>query len=478
MFTRSKARPGKKQQDDDTRSIASTRSSSSQHKSSSSSRPSQRRRRTTRSKERIADDPDEDTIAADTTSPVDPASEQEPSEEVSVIDTAPEPTKEGSDTERERPRVDSSSEEESGSDEEEAEDEETTPTPQPKPKGKEVVRPAISPLSPSPTPQPPAVTTKPIVPSVPPMASTSSRNDGGTGGGNADDGGMAPQLFSGDPARTNVFLMQSECFFDFKETWSDSKKVSYAGNRLRGNAQVWYMSAWSQEPKPDDIKTWAAFKRKLKALYPPVDPVTAAKSRLSALRQTGSLLEFIAELDSLCAVTGMLGHTKEMLLRNGAKPHLIAKTTTTGVVYNSYEGLKAALINMDQEEAKNPSHQPSGLRGGGGAPPPRSKKGRWAKIPKSYSGRPKDSAASNDKKKRFDSGACLTCGKMGHYARDCRSGATAKPRTLAVMTNKPTKAPDKVEHSHLHFSGCYKDDCPTHLSDKQGSGWFPGSSKN
>ena len=134
-------------------------------------------------------------------------------------------------------------------------------------------------------------------------------------------------------------------------------------------------------PKPAVLQAWNTFASKLKELYPPVDAVADAKTRLNNLRQIGGLLNFLSELESLAAVAGIDNLSKELFLRQGVKSHLLARTAGTGSTYTTYEALRTVLLNIEKEEAKQPHRQPSGLRGGGGgggkgggSSPPRKKK--------------------------------------------------------------------------------------------------------
>jgi len=116
--------------------------------------------------------------------------------------------------------------------------------------------------------------------------------------------------------------------------------------------------------RPQELRTWDAFTTKLRELYPPVDPVDAANTKIQTLRQRGGLLDYLSELDSLASVTGLNEATKMILLRQGIKTHLLTKLATLGTTYNTYLTLRQALLNVELEEGKIPN-RPSGLRGGG-----------------------------------------------------------------------------------------------------------------
>jgi Zinc knuckle len=109
---------------------------------------------------------------------------------------------------------------------------------------------------------------------------------------------------------------------------------------------------------------------------------------------------------------------------------------------------------------------------------------------------------------------CFKCGQSGHQAAACRGRqqvnalegdpfeGQSRPPSLADpgddwMVEQPTaigewdnsensgwdrpqtpilQAP--VPHKNLSWTGCYEDNCQTHASDKDATGWYPKKSKS
>ena len=65
--------------------------------------------------------------------------------------------------------------------------------------------------------------------------------------------------------------------------------------------------------------------------------------------------------------------------------------------------------------------------------------------------------------------SCYACGKKGHMARDCRSNNKVQRQQFNVTEIKEKDVP----HECMSWIACYDDGCLIHLSEKQGSGWFP-----
>ena len=107
------------------------------------------------------------------------------------------------------------------------------------------------------------------------------------------------------------------------------------------------------------------------------------------------------------------------------------------------------------------------------------KKGQYGMVPMEL-----DVIQKRNQSPRKETRKCYNCGKIGHLAKACRG----KKQTNATQSKKKekkrrepkedkqlnaTQTKTKPNHATLSWTGCYDGNCYIHLSDKQGSKWFP-----
>jgi hypothetical protein len=131
------------------------------------------------------------------------------------------------------------------------------------------------------------------------------------------------------------------------------------------------------------------------------------------------------------------------------------------------------------------------------------KPGSNNKGPRKGPPRPQPNKGTNDK----SNVECYGCSKKGHYKRDCtvrkqrhelqgfergktherhafRTTKVPEERFAATLpvregrgaydtTGTGDATPTSDDHAMMSWTACYDDECYTHMSDKQGSGWFP-----
>ena len=300
-----------------------------------------------------------------------------------------------------------------------------------------------------------------------------------------------PEPFDGSKGKLRAFFFQIELFFGFNvDRFPTNKhKVLFASTYLRGPAFKWFNSFLTDflnnEPdKRDDdtikvTQNYSNFKNKLRQVFGNFDKKHLAERRMQSLQQTGSAADYASKFQQLAAQTQWGAVPLVAQFYKGLKDRV--KDNVARVNQPSQlQSMITLAIRIDDRQYERELERKSTYNFG--------KKDRYQKSPKKnqYGMVPMelDATKKRNQSPRKETRKCYNCRKIGHLAKACRG----KKKANATQSKKKkkerrepkkdkqlnaTQTKTKPNHATLSWTGCYDNDCYIHLSDKQGSGWFP-----
>ena len=300
-----------------------------------------------------------------------------------------------------------------------------------------------------------------------------------------------PEPFDGSRGKLQAFFSQVELFFGFNADRfpTNKDKVLFASTYLRGPAFKLFNSFLTDflNNKPDKrdndtvevVQNYSNFKNKLRQVFGDFDKEHLAEHRMQSLRRTGSAADYASKFQQLAAQTqwGAVPLVAQFYKRLKDR----VKDNLAQVNQPSQLQLMIILaILIDDRQYERELEMKNTYNFG--------KKNRYQKSPKKnqYGMVPMklDDTKKCNQSTRKETSKCYNCEKIGHLAKACRGkkqvNATQsrkkgkkrrEPKENKQLNATQTKA--KPDHATLSWTGCYNNDCYIHLSDKQGSGWFP-----
>jgi hypothetical protein len=330
-----------------------------------------------------------------------------------------------------------------------------------------------------------------------------------------------PELFHGDRKKTLNFLTQVDDYLHFSGApfISDREKVLYVATYLRDAAEQWFRPfKREQQDKPRHqwstrtaqlFDNYQEFKKALKDAFSNVDEAKQATRTLMTITQKRSVQDYTTEFQNAAyAAEGHADCTLRVWYYKGLKDVIKQAMTFHPEPQNLDKLIELALV-LDQRRTEHwydrqrystnmATPQPLETTDEGGD----AMELDAAQMNKSGTTRKKWTSEQRD---RFKKGLCVYCGDKWNGKHDCpqrpkgerrfaaateRDGYDSEEdRELSAM--RRSTQPDEPfaeisdyrtqlqspEHEELNWTACYDDDCRTHQSDKDASGWYPKKPK-
>jgi hypothetical protein len=240
------------------------------------------------------------------------------------------------------------------------------------------------------------------------------------------------------------------------------------------------------------LKNFGEFAKQLKIIFGASEDAeeNAAIRLVQSLRQKGSASDYTSRFKEYMPLTGWDDEALKTMYRRGLKENVKDELMRSGASTNSLDDMIREAIRIDdmlyerQMEKRHILGKPTGYSPRGGTGGYNRDRGDPMELDATIRGKPRKGKGKGNKKGGIK---CYSCGKLGHMKKDCRTNKVrrqqinmmqAAPATVdsgrgAYDTTGAATGEADREHARLSWTACYHDSCSVHLSDKQGSGWYP-----
>jgi len=300
-----------------------------------------------------------------------------------------------------------------------------------------------------------------------------------------------PNKYDGSKAELAGFLTQLRVYFKIYATsiTTEVDKIYLAFTLLTGDALAWFQPIMddyvdnnylAQDDLTKEVfEAYGNFEDKLRAVFGDPDKERTSERKLYSLRQKGSVAKYATEFGQIASVLqwrdepliaqfyhGLKEEVKDELVKSD-RPKDLQKyiELATKIDNRQFERRMEKRGRFPSLPQVKPYLGYRHKKEFQGKKPMVASWGTHAGPMELDAARQVATTPRNAQKSEWrKTGACLKCGKKGHFARQC--GAQGE-RSLQTTTKV------KDRHGNLHWSGCYDDKCTAHYDGKASAGWFP-----
>lgn len=285
-----------------------------------------------------------------------------------------------------------------------------------------------------------------------------------------------PEKYDGSRNDLRNFLTNIDLYCEFNEVPNDEEKILMASTHMKGKASNWiqpyvedYLSDIDRKGTRDETKTlfasWNNFKEEMGRIFGEVDAKNQAEKAITRLKQTTSVSAYTAEFKQLQARIDWDDAALRTVFEAGLK-----ELVKDGLVHHDKPKTLQALVELatridnrlwERNEQKKQHFRPNTAN----TKKQRNNKDRdgdtimTGKVQEKYKDRKTrrkghDGLSKEEREKRYASKACLRCGEVGHFRRDCPKNEVKQAAVKIGML--------KAQHSLLSPNDALNDD---NLSD-------------